>query len=175
MKNTTKSLTVTMAIAILLSSCTMQKRLYTHGYYIESTVGINSPLKSEPSKNANKIESAPKKNDGVQAAIVTPKELIGATSILKEETGKTKKQIPQTRALSNVKISNNQIESKAASLNNLDNAATASANNQSTASQDSGDASKNWAAILGFILAFFFPLLGLIFSIIGLPSEHHGL
>lgn len=38
-----------------------------------------------------------------------------------------------------------------------------------------GDASKNWAAVAGFICAFFIPLLGLIFSIIGLKSEHKGL
>ena len=42
-------------------------------------------------------------------------------------------------------------------------------------SSGGGNASKNWAAIAGFICAFFFPLLGLIFSIIGLKSEHRGL
>jgi hypothetical protein len=38
-----------------------------------------------------------------------------------------------------------------------------------------GNEKRNWAAILGFILAFFFPILGLIFSCIGLKSKLRGL
>ena len=38
-----------------------------------------------------------------------------------------------------------------------------------------GDEKKNWAAVTGFICAFFFPVLGIIFSAIGLKSQKHGL
>src|ERR1700749_3848575 len=88
-------------LAILLSSCTMQKRLYTHGYYIESNVDINNPLKSEQARNADKIESAPKKNEGSTDAFVASQKSIGVISIMKNETGKTKKQISPTLVSSN--------------------------------------------------------------------------
>jgi hypothetical protein len=56
MKSTIRILTSITGIAIFISSCTMQKRLYTKGYYIESTSDISS--KSMPVITNTNVASA---------------------------------------------------------------------------------------------------------------------
>jgi hypothetical protein len=175
--------------SILLTSCSTTnqvvssfgKRKYMKGYY------VNLPSANKGIIASNPIQLLPNKSEAITtmgenilntALTILTKTKVSSTGLTRTSSSRVNNG-NITAPASTILITNtsragnaiNQSKQKSVQLKNSNNKPEEPQSSNSS-SQD-GKASLNWLAIAGFILAFLFPLLGIIFSVIGLKSKHH--
>jgi hypothetical protein len=176
-------------ISILLTSCSTTnqvassfgKRKYMKGYY------VNLPSANKAIVASNQAPLIPTKSEIVKTESQVLLNLVSASlakvplqasSIAHKLRGNNEKKITPVTTISttgntNLALTTKKQTEQASTLSN--SPGITEYHHGDGGGGNGGDSSLDWAAVVGFVLAFFFSLLGLIFSIIGLKSTLHGL
>lgn len=167
MKKTMSKVFAVVSIAALLTSCSVEKRQYTSGYYVDwhnhkqnsqqNVSIVNEPV-SIPVSNA---EVSKEKNI---TAVMDDHEFV----VTKSEY------IPAIKAC----VKKNSIRENTHHNKSIEQSVFKNAKDIRSPLKpiiNGGDSSKNWAAKLGFILSFFIPEVAIWFCMIGKHSEKRGL
>ena len=175
-------------ISILLTSCSTSnqvassfgKRKYMKGYY------VNLPSPNQAIIASNQTPLLPTKSEviktesrGILNIVLTglAKVQLQATAIAHKLKGKKINNIVPVASISTIGNTNLAVKAikQTEQASTPPNLSGVTVYHHGESGGGNGESSLDWAAVLGFVLAFFFPPLGLLFSLIGLKSTLHGL
>ncbi len=166
MKSLKKLSFIGLALMTVMTSCTMDKRLYTSGYTIQwhnknvkqdskEIVG-NKSQENEQTIISPEVENTPELDNTISASIGNDLGIV----------------VPKKEKI----VFENNVSSDYKRIITMPIRKTIEAKQYvKSLIKGGGDKSRNWAAILGFILSFFVPFIAWIFCIIGFKSELRGL